>query len=1229
MRKLTTLFFLLWAVVIYAQQITPDEAAAIASEFLNSPSPQLTTAKRISVKRAKAKSDTGDSPSRPYYVFNGDDNHGFVIVSGDKRAKKILGYSDSGNFDFDNLPPQLAAMLEQYAELIKSLPESIVPDVSWNTSTRAASNNEGVLLETANWGQGYPYNAQCPVIDGVQCPTGCTNTAVAILMKYHNWPEHGNGIASYRWNNKTLTADLSQSIYQWDKLKNSYEPQTYTEKEVHAIASLMRDIGYTNKTDYNLSGSGACYSAHILNEYFDYAPKYKILKRKSYTYDILFGYLTNEINNNRPVLVTSGYTPVGVGAHAYVCDGYEGDEYLHFNFGWEGGCNGFYSIDINDGFAGLDIEFLCEIEPNSPTITEQDCLILSINNWGDFRAVSKNRINCEINIDNGMFKRTITFGIAIENIETNELFIQEVMSWDWRNGNYIQELELTENVPDGEYIVYPIFRFDGLDWEKCEFGDYQQSFVRLSVLSGEKSLHNPDIDLPLDSGKVEIDNVYYILDDNNNTATVTFRNVKKGSYSGTVNIPTDIVYSGKTYSVIEIGPEAFADCILDKVILPATIEKICSGAFLCNELHYINIDELLSLREIEGWAISCDMNLEELRLPPCLTVIGTQALNLWNVKFIDIPKSVKSIGHNAIRSTFLQNVQVNWDTPMGYEIIQSQLLRNIYIPEGTKEKYLNHFNGEKYNFVEGKFEKSSGINVPIYIEGVNYILDKNLSTAFVTYGYGDDYINPPSSMEKLEIPNSITYDNTTYSVKEIGSNACWDKGVIDEIILPNTIEDIGESAFDNKVISKVNLNQLNLLKRIGSRAFTGFLLQTLILPSNLEYIGQEAFSQSHVELVSLPKALKHIGYSAFAETKLQKVIANWDNLEAVNVDDNVFDQSQIETATLFVPKGKIDIYSSVSPWSEFGMIKDYQDISDILLYTNLNMQPKDQNCVFLQIYPDYDKKFMWTSSNKNIATVDQNGLVTAIAPGEAVITVTSYDKPDMSASCIINVMPRLVDAISITPKTKVCTVDEIFNLTAIILPENATNKKILWSSSDETVVSVDAKGQVTALAVGEATITATAADGSGVSASCHVTVIPILAESLTLSATKWNGEEGKSFTIVATVLPENTTDKTVSWSSSDPEIATVDAEGHVSVLKAGYCTITASTQDGSDLAAECIITIATGIDNLFTDSVVKCDVYTLQGVLLKKGCSRNYLRQLSTGAYILRQGNISKKVIIQ
>ena len=152
-------------------------------------------------------------------------------------------------------------------------------------------------------------------------------------------------------------------------------------------------------------------------------------------------------------------------------------------------------------------------------------------------------------------------------------------------------------------------------------------------------------------------------------------------------------------------------------------------------------------------------------------------------------------------------------------------------------------------------------------------------------------------------------------------------------------------------------------------------------------------------------------------------------------------------------------------------------------------------------------------------------------------------------------------------------VGEIITLNATILPENVTNKTVEWTTSDETIVVVDENGMVTAIEVGEATITATTTDGTNLSASCKVIVQPTLATSITLNETEIKLEATETATLVAIVLPELTTDKSVKWSSSDEMVAIVDEKGVVTAISLGDATIKATTTDGSNLSATCQVTV--------------------------------------------------------
>lgn len=254
-----------------------------------------------------------------------------------------------------------------------------------------------------------------------------------------------------------------------------------------------------------------------------------------------------------------------------------------------------------------------------------------------------------------------------------------------------------------------------------------------------------------------------------------------------------------------------------------------------------------------------------------------------------------------------------------------------------------------------------------------------------------------------------------------------------------------------------------------------------------------------------------------------------------------------------------------------------------LTTTSRNMYAGDQYILQTIIKPDNatDKSVTWTSSNPAIATVDENGIVTALKAGTTTITATTNDG-GFKANCIITVTGEVVNVTGITlsPTTKTMYTGESFILTPTITPDNATNKSVTWTSSDPTIASVDESGIVNAIKKGTATITAKTNDG-GFTATCVITVNEgdKKVTGITLTPTTNTIKPGDSFVITPTVTPVDAADKSVTWSSSDSSIAKVDSTGKVTALKAGTATITATTNDGG-YKATCTVTVA-NITNIY------------------------------------------------
>ncbi len=222
-----------------------------------------------------------------------------------------------------------------------------------------------------------------------------------------------------------------------------------------------------------------------------------------------------------------------------------------------------------------------------------------------------------------------------------------------------------------------------------------------------------------------------------------------------------------------------------------------------------------------------------------------------------------------------------------------------------------------------------------------------------------------------------------------------------------------------------------------------------------------------------------------------------------------------------------------------------------------------------------DKSVEWSSSNPAVATVDQNGLVTAVAVGEAVITVKTVDG-GKTATCAVTVTELVVPVtgVNIEPIEATVIVGNKVTLTATVMPDNATDKTVTWTSSDASVASVDKNGVVTANAVGTATITVKTVDGD-FSAECKITVIndPVVhVTGVTLDKSSASLKVGESVTLNATVLPDSATNKKVTWTSSNTKVITVDQNGVVKAVAPGNATVSVITEDGSH-TANCSFTV--------------------------------------------------------
>lgn len=238
----------------------------------------------------------------------------------------------------------------------------------------------------------------------------------------------------------------------------------------------------------------------------------------------------------------------------------------------------------------------------------------------------------------------------------------------------------------------------------------------------------------------------------------------------------------------------------------------------------------------------------------------------------------------------------------------------------------------------------------------------------------------------------------------------------------------------------------------------------------------------------------------------------------------------------------------------------------------------------------------WITSNSSVAKVDENGLVTGVSAGTATITCKATDGSGVSASCEITVK-QYVTSITLPFKSSIVRIGYTNKLNPTILPENASNKKVTWSSSDDAIATVNSSGLVTGVSAGTATITCKATDGSGVEASCEATVLNMV-KSIVLNKTSGTLYTKKTMQLSPTVSPSDADCKTVEWSSNKTSVATVNASGLVTAIAPGTATITCKATDGSSVTATCKVTVKQLVTGVALNKT-SATVYTAKTLQLK------------------------------
>lgn len=878
----------LTVVGLQATPISPQEALQRLQANSNNAVSSKLFAKSGARYLRSVKSEAGPDA---LHLFNLTGRPGYVILSADDRLTPILGYSDTGSLDNpDDLPDGLTWWMNQMADEISNIISEDGEESSNHVQLPPSVGPAIAPLVKARWGQTDPYNALTPVINEKQSPTGCVATALTQIMYHYSWPPAPKGSITYTdtSNDKpTYSMTFDGLQFEWEKMLDEYSEEASQDSK-DAVALLMKAVGYGVKMSYGASSSGAtdANAREGMVNYFGYSNDMQQLRREGFTRDEWENILYSMLSAGMPIYYTGRDAVwLGSGGHAFVCDGYDGQGYFHFNWGWNDKYNGYFlttcmvpagagtggyingynytqSIMVNmhpdDGRDYSLVDYVMgtkfEFNPSACTVNAT----AQRGNGESFEAGLK------LNPTDDSAEPTImTLGMMDKNIETS--FPQEMM--DALDSSKSYEIRMVWRKTNGEwqriagqadgFLVYSQYPMGGLltnDGDKWVFNSALVDLKPIPLIISDIAFNDED---------------YYISGAQN---SLTFY---------TKNLENDFEYhAARCYAVNENGKETlFFNFSLE--VDPAEVHKssfttkntltLPEGIYT---LRFIDVNTMQDI-PIEG-----DFTLKVYDQNSILTHDD------GCFKYAVVP------GHDA---TLLQ-------TSTG-----STIGGDIFVPAEIT------INGETYPV--GKMQTTWR----------NILDKKNVTSLKIEFPVTEIASSSFSSMdilEELAIPESVT---------SIGQYAGAFNKVMTKLTIPERLDKLDKSAFFGCYMLQ-NL-RVPVVDTIPESCFYGvYEVPEIRVPEGVRVIEKQGFySPKACEYIELPSTLESLGASAFGgysfESHLKEVKIH--ALTPPEVQSNSFATSLYKTAVLKVPGGSKSSYLADPVWSKFSNIEEFDSTVSI------------------------------------------------------------------------------------------------------------------------------------------------------------------------------------------------------------------------------------------------------------------------------------------------------------
>ena len=902
-----------------ADVIDRNAALKKAQSFL--PGRQFAESKRMPSACVKGE-NTGESNA--FYVFNAENDRGFVIVSGDDRTRDILGYAECGNLDMEHLPENLKWWLDGYAAQISALSKASEP-----VKGKAIGPAIEPLIRT-KWGQDWPFNKMCP--DGnyvdydengfdhyTQCVTGCVATAFTQIMSYWRWPKNCPSVDAYEVEEgKTLKA-LPATTFKWEAMTDTYTNESAVEAE-DAVGELMRYCGQAFRLYYGPGVTGGYADPSVMINTFGYSKRLRVLKRDDYTTSQWEAAVYEELANKRPILYSGASDFSG---HQFIVDGFDGQGLFHINWGWRGLPDSYFVLSLanpglEQGIGGSpgayhsDQTALFNLQPAEdgevmlPLMRMQGSHMYppSMNN-------TYTRTGATADFSNVFLSSYIFVNYPTEP----ESEINAEVGWALYQADELKQLigtmpftipalldsqvlnEMTvsfgSGLPEGDYALTQVFRMPGeTDWQRCE--GYGINSVWVEVTPTALYMRAPDnhhssfavnsmsiSEYPETGSPIS---VFANLVNNGETQrlTATLWLQKQGDATWTkcskatcytdLGTTADIVMifqqdEAGVYTLKLTADDSDEALQTMKVTLPAYEEVIADG------LKYRCTPAYKRAKVVPNF--EADTSVENPIILPKVTSNGIEhkvvgidnnAFYGWGMKSLTIPEGIETIGADAFRYC-------------------SQLV------ELTLPSTITHIGTYAFYGLSGLSTVVSHMQTPPeigkevfmfqyldYITGSTNILPTP-ATLYVPIGCKSAYevksgwrvfdaIQEGDLMEA--VVDGIRY---VYATGESTATVAKDERYqeLTAIAIPASVviggktkqvKAIGSSAFDNCwKLSAITLPEG--IEAIGNRALAGTGLSGITIPGSVRTIGKEAFNAAQITTLTIPEGVTSIEEKAF------------------------------------------------------------------------------------------------------------------------------------------------------------------------------------------------------------------------------------------------------------------------------------------------------------------------------------------------------------------------------